>query len=53
MIEDFVEQAKVISAQQEETTLTVDDVWPNIPGLVYIRLLKHLRPGSLRGNCIQ
>ncbi|XP_063431997.1 focadhesin-like isoform X2 [Mytilus trossulus] len=48
LIEDFADQAKLISAQGE-TTLSVDDVWPNIPALLYVRLLKHIRKGSHKG----
>lgn len=28
----------------------MDDVWPNIPALLYVRLLKHIRKGSHKGK---
>ena len=38
-VDDFVQQAEAMIAEQEDMTLTVDSVIPHIPGVCYMRLL--------------
>ena len=49
-VDDFVQQAESLIAEQEETTLTVDDVIIYIPGVCYIRLLSDMDYDVINGR---
>lgn len=48
-VQDFIQQAEALMAEQEEET-TVDSLIPYIPGVCFIRIMKDLDSQVLEGK---